>query len=206
MEIRSAHFLLLALLAYRLLDGSDRGRRIFDLYDQPRVPLVPKPDHDGLLRVVHVPEYPLAFLMEGARRDDPRHVGPPLLRPCHHLRATSGAASAPETWERGISRWLLSAHSWSIPRTWMLRVFSASSTSATAEASSLLLEKGRTCFAAAMMTPLYLRRIASEGLIHRGAWKGNSQKSICRIVHKIFLLARESSPEAGPRRSSNHNL
>src|SRR5215218_2723235 len=76
MTIRSAHFVLLALLAYRLLDGSDRGRRIFDLYDQPRVPLVPKPDHDGLLRIMHVPEYPPAFLMEGARRNNPRHVGP----------------------------------------------------------------------------------------------------------------------------------
>src|SRR5215210_3327679 len=74
--MRPAHYLLLTLLAYRLLDGSDRGRRIFDLYDQPRVPLVPKPDHDGLLRVVHVPEDPLAFLMEGARRYNPRHVGP----------------------------------------------------------------------------------------------------------------------------------
>src|SRR5215207_5631468 len=29
-----------------------------------------------LLPIVHVPEDPLAFLMEGARRDNPRHVSP----------------------------------------------------------------------------------------------------------------------------------
>src|SRR5215210_4362898 len=99
---------------------------------------------------------------------------PPLLMPCHHLRATSGAALAPDTWERGISRWLLSAHSRSIPSTWMLRVSSASSTSATA----VLLSptgKGRDVLSpAAMMTPSYLRRIASVGLIHRSAWKRRS--------------------------------
>jgi hypothetical protein len=57
----------------------------------------------------------------------------------------------------------------------MLRVSSASSTSATVEASSLLLEKGGTYyFPDAMMTPFYLRRIASESLVHPRAWKGYS--------------------------------
>jgi hypothetical protein len=43
-------------------------------------------------------------------------------------------------------------------------------------------------------------------LIHRSAWKGNSAKSICRIVHRISSLAEESPSEANPRKGTNHNV
>jgi hypothetical protein len=58
--------------ADRSLDGRARGGRVVNLYNEPLVALVPKPDKDRFLRMGHVPEHPLAVLVEGARRDDPR--------------------------------------------------------------------------------------------------------------------------------------
>jgi hypothetical protein len=46
-----------------LVDPRYGGFGIFNLYDQPSVPFVLKPDHHHLLRGVHVPEYQLALLV-----------------------------------------------------------------------------------------------------------------------------------------------
>src|SRR5258708_8952519 len=52
--------------------------RVVDDDDQLRVMLVMQPDADGLVRVMHVPESPLAVLQEAAGGDESRDA-----RPCH---------------------------------------------------------------------------------------------------------------------------
>src|SRR3712207_849569 len=50
----------------RSLDGRGRGGWVVNLYNEPLVALVPEPDDERLLRVVHIPEHHLAVLVEGA--------------------------------------------------------------------------------------------------------------------------------------------
>ena len=46
----------------------------------------------------------------------------------------------------------------------------------------------------------------TQALIHPSAWKRNSGKSICRIVHRTYPLADKSPPEAACADLPNHNL
>ncbi len=62
--------------AERRLQLRDCGRRVGHLDDQLGKPLVDKLDHDGLLRIVHVPENELPVLVERARRENSRNVRP----------------------------------------------------------------------------------------------------------------------------------
>src|SRR5919106_3991217 len=61
-----------------LVDPRCGGFGIFNLYYQPSVAFVLKPDHHRLLRVVHVPEHQLALLVESAHRDRPWHPYSPF--------------------------------------------------------------------------------------------------------------------------------
>lgn len=58
-----------------ILDELHRRLRIVRFNDQFVVPLVMQINHDGFLRVVHVPEDSLAVLIEGSRSDDSGHIG-----------------------------------------------------------------------------------------------------------------------------------
>ena len=58
----------------RILDQPNRCFWIINFYDQFVVPLVMQVNDDSVLRVMHVPEDPLAVLIKGARRDDSGHV------------------------------------------------------------------------------------------------------------------------------------
>src|SRR5829696_3336742 len=55
-------------------DGRSRGGWVVHLDHQLSVALVPKPDHNSPLWIMHVPEHALAILIERARRDYPRNV------------------------------------------------------------------------------------------------------------------------------------
>src|SRR5215212_7371751 len=57
------------------LDGGGCGGRVVHLNDQSGVQVVLKVNHNGVFWIVDVPEHALTLLIEGARRDYPRHVG-----------------------------------------------------------------------------------------------------------------------------------
>ena len=59
----------------------DRRLRIIHFHDQLVIPLVMQVNHDGFLRVMHVPEDPLAVLIERSRRDDSGILVPGILMP-----------------------------------------------------------------------------------------------------------------------------
>jgi hypothetical protein len=56
-------------------------QRIVDADDELRVMLVMKPDADRLVRVMNVPESPLAALQEAARGDESWDIGPSHAKP-----------------------------------------------------------------------------------------------------------------------------
>jgi hypothetical protein len=58
-----------------------RQLRVVDADDQLRVMLVMQPDADCLVRVMHIPESPLAVLQEAAGGDEAWDVGPSNAEP-----------------------------------------------------------------------------------------------------------------------------
>src|SRR5439155_20000353 len=56
--------------------GGDRRRWVVDSDHQTAVAVVLEFDDDGVGWVAHVPEDPLAVVMERANNDDPAHEGP----------------------------------------------------------------------------------------------------------------------------------
>src|SRR5215212_4773755 len=88
-----------------LPDGRYCGGRVLYLCHQPRIPFVLQPYHDRFLRVAHVPEHALVLPVEGARRDDPQHVGsaaPDTQPPSpHRLGVGLGARHVGQRWISG---------------------------------------------------------------------------------------------------------
>src|SRR3712207_3034394 len=62
--VLSPRFRRVVLFCERLLDSRGCGVWVVNLDNQPGVPLVPKPDHHRLLRIVHIPEHTLALLVK----------------------------------------------------------------------------------------------------------------------------------------------